>query len=72
MSLWGPFLFKPPQCTQVFLSVSVCASSACLWRPEEDARLPGPGVIDECEPPCGFWDSDLGPLEELPVSALNY
>ena len=27
-------------------------------------RSPGTGVIDGCEPPCGCWESNLGPLEE--------
>ena len=24
-------------------------------------------IIDGCEPPCGFWELNLGPLEEQPV-----
>ena len=30
-------------------------------------RSPGTGVIDSCEPPCGYWESNSGLLEEQPV-----
>ena len=32
-------------------------------RPEEGVRIPGTGVIDSCEPPCGCWDLNTGPPE---------
>ena len=38
-----------------------------LWIPEEGIRSPGTGVTDDYEPPCGCWESNLGPLEEHPV-----
>ena len=41
----------------VFLSVCLC----------EGVRFPGAGVTDSCEPPCGCWELNLGPLEEQPV-----
>jgi hypothetical protein len=28
---------------------------------------PGTEVTDSCEPPCGYWELNLGPLEEQPV-----
>jgi hypothetical protein len=28
-------------------------------------------IIDGCEPPCGCWELDSGPLEEQVASALN-
>jgi hypothetical protein len=28
---------------------------------------PGAGVIGPCELACGFWELNLGPLEEQPV-----
>lgn len=31
------------------------------WKPEEDVRSPGTGLVDGCEWPCGCW----GPLQEL-------
>jgi hypothetical protein len=39
----------------------------CDWypqRPEEGVRSPGIGVTDGCEPPCGYWELNLGPLEQ--------
>ena len=33
----------------------------------EGARYPGTGVIDNCKLPCGYWELNLGPLEEQPV-----
>ncbi|ERE77141.1 E3 ubiquitin-protein ligase [Cricetulus griseus] len=30
-------------------------------------RSPGTGVTDSCELPCGCWELNRGPLEELPV-----
>ena len=51
-----------PACMYVY---HVCAW--CLWRPEEGIRSPGTGVTDGCEPPYGYWESNLGPLEEQQV-----
>ena len=30
-------------------------------------RSPGTGVTDGCEPPCGCWELNPGPIEEKPV-----
>lgn len=32
-----------------------------------DIRSPGTGVLDYYEPPCGYWDLNLGSLEEQPA-----
>ena len=39
----------------------------CLCRSEEGIGFPGTGVADGCEPLCGCWESNLGPLEEQQV-----
>ena len=31
--------------------------------PEEDVDFSGTGDTDACEPPCGYWDPDLSPLQ---------
>jgi hypothetical protein len=36
----------------------------CLQGPEEDISVPGTGVIDGFELPCGCWESNSGPLQE--------
>lgn len=36
---------------------------AVLMSPEEGSRSPGPEVTDDCELPCGHWESKLGPLQ---------
>lgn len=36
----------------------------CLWRPEEVIRFP---VVESCVLTCGFWELNLGALEEHPV-----
>ena len=36
-------------------------------RPEKDIKYPGTGVTDNCEPPCGCWELNLGPLQEQQV-----
>jgi hypothetical protein len=28
-------------------------------------------ITDGCEPPCGYWELNSGPLEEEAASALN-
>jgi len=43
----------------------VCAW--CLRRSEEGIRSPGTGDKEGCEPPCGFWELNLGPLQEQQV-----
>lgn len=53
-------------CVGVSLSyMLVCHLQA--WsslRTEKGVRAPGTGVTHDCEPPCGCWDSNPGPLEE--------
>ena len=39
----------------------------CFWKPEEGIGSPGAGVTNGCEPPCGCWESNLGPPGEQPV-----
>lgn len=34
------------------------------WSSEKDMRPPGTGVMDDHKPPCGCWESKLGPLQE--------
>lgn len=29
-------------------------------QPEEGVGSPGTGITDACEPPCEFWESNLG------------
>jgi hypothetical protein len=38
-----------------------------LRRPEGIKSL-GVGVTDGCEPPCGSWELNQGPLKEQPMS----
>jgi hypothetical protein len=49
-------------CTLFYLHASISAPCASLvpW-------IPGPGVIDSCELPCGCLELNLGPLEEQAV-----
>lgn len=42
----------------------MCMHYIFPWRPEEGPRSFGTGVTDGCETPCGFWESNLGPLEK--------
>lgn len=51
-----------PECVPVHRE---CAS--CSQRPAEGIRVPGAGVTGACEPPCGRWGSNLGPLEKQPL-----
>ena len=40
----------------------------CAWYPigpTKGTRLPG--VTDGCEPSCGQWELNMGPLQEQPV-----
>ena len=48
--------------------VSVCTTfTKCPQRPEEGVRSPGTGITEGCELPRGYWELNLGPLEEQPV-----
>lgn len=35
-----------------------------LRRPEEGIRSPGTGVVNGCDLSCGFWELNVGPLQE--------
>lgn len=39
----------------------------CPWRPEKGIGFPGTGVLDGCEPPCGYWEPNSDPMLEQPV-----
>jgi len=41
---------------------TVCTQCLCKW--EEGIKLPGTRVTDGCEPSCGCWELNSGPLEE--------
>ena len=45
----------------------VCALCAwCQGRAEEEIRS-GTGIMDGCDPSCGFWELNLSPLQEQHV-----
>lgn len=49
-----------------FVCLYFCVPLTCLvpGRPEEDDRSSRTGIKDGCELPSGFWELNLGPLEE--------
>ena len=52
------------------LSARMYVCHVCAWcsqRPEEGVRSPTTAVTDGCEPPCGYWELNLGPPEKHPV-----
>ena len=56
-------------CMYVYIYVYVCmyVYHVCawyLWESEEGVISLGIGVMDGCEPSCGCWESNLGPLQE--------
>lgn len=53
------FLFS----VYVFACMYVYGSHECL--------VPGTGVTDHCKPPCGLWESNLGPLREQQPHICN-
>lgn len=53
----------------------MCVNSACMYasalkasvvptEAEASVGSPETGVLDSCKLPCGYWDSNLGPLQE--------
>ena len=55
-------------CMLVFcLSVSVCIACITWCIRSEESSGPGAGVSDGCEAPCGFAESNLGPLKRQSV-----
>lgn len=60
----GLFLFLP-------LCVSVYHMHALfLWKPEKVIRFYGTGITYNYEPPCGYWELNLG-LSGGTASTLN-
>ena len=48
----------------------VCPGMVNVWfpeRPEEGIKSVGNGITDSCEPLCGCWEWNPGPLREQPV-----
>lgn len=45
--------------------------AGCLWASAEDVGSLGTGVINDCEPICGFWKLDSGPLKERVLSVAG-
>lgn len=43
-----------------------------IRRPEEGIESSGTGVTDICKSQYGWWESNLGPLQEQPGSVLNH
>jgi hypothetical protein len=48
----------PSTCTSVYYS------HAGTWEADKHMGSSGAGVNDGCEPPCGCWELNLGPLED--------
>jgi hypothetical protein len=46
------------------LSNILCIHHCCLQTNQKKASDP---IADGCEPPCGFWELNSGPLEEHSV-----
>ena len=47
--------------------ISACMHGCmCTSMPEESRKhqIPGTGVTDNCESPCGYWELNLGPLQD--------
>ena len=60
--LFGIYGCFAPTC---MLAYHVCAW--CPWRLGKGIGSSTTGVTDSCEPSCGCWESNLGPLEKQPV-----
>jgi hypothetical protein len=62
-------------CMNVCVCVCVCiecmevllAHMSVYYKGVRRKCHPGTRVTDECEPQCGYWESNLGPLEEQPM-----
>jgi hypothetical protein len=58
---------KKSYLSECFACMSVCAPPKCLVPTEARSyyqRAPGTGVKDGCEPSCGCWELNPGPLQE--------
>ena len=54
---------KPVVCLSVcFLKIIICKYTVAVFRHTRRDLITG-----GCEPPCGCWDLNSGPLEEQPV-----
>ena len=52
--------------------LTLCALVSCLHVCLcEDVGYSRTGVTDSCEPPCGCWNLNPGPLEEQPMLLLE-
>lgn len=63
----GPFFFFNNLLYFVCMDVLPAYAPHMCLVPEEakrDVRASGTRGIESCEPPCGSWESVLGPLEE--------
>lgn len=49
---------------KIFILLYVFIPHAFLVPTEKGIMSLGIGVTDDCEPPCGCWDLNLGPLPE--------
>ena len=43
----------------------------CPWKPEKGIGFPGTEVTDDCDPPCGCWESNPDPLGMEPVLLIS-
>lgn len=54
----------------LYLYLSICMCATCMQESVEfrgGIRSPRTAAILGCEPPCGCWESNLGPLREHPM-----
>lgn len=68
-ALWAlvSIFLKNKSCSEVFFKKKkniVCVGVLPAW---EEVKASGTRVTDDCEPLCGFWESNPGLLEEQPV-----
>jgi hypothetical protein len=54
-------------CACVLCMYMVCMCARCLWRPKASGP-PGSGLLSGCEPACGCWELNPGPLQEQEVN----
>lgn len=53
----------------------LCMCTLCVPGAQEGQKrtsiTPGTGVTDGCEPPYGYWESNVGPLQEQMFSTVG-
>jgi hypothetical protein len=57
-------------CMDIFGWMDICTLRVYHTMTLETRRgheTSGTGLSDLCEPPCGFWELNLGPLEKQPT-----